>query len=65
MVDNFRANLKIGDEVWWNDPDNGFSSGYYKITGIHTESGKIEYENDIVFISNGSSQAEVFAHELE
>lgn len=65
LDDEFRANLKVGDEVWWNDPDNGISSGYYTITGIHTESGVIEYANDIVFISNGTTQAEVFAHELE
>ena len=65
-LDNeWRANLKVGDKVWWNDPDNGFSSGFYTITGIHTESGVIEYSDDIVFISNGTTQAEVFAHELE
>ena len=28
---------KIGDKVYWNDPDNGICSGIYEVTGIHLD----------------------------
>lgn len=28
------AGLVPGDEVWWNDPDNGIASGYYHIVAV-------------------------------
>jgi len=46
----------IGDEVFWIDPDNDISSGYYKVVAVI---GK-----GIYLISNGTSEAEVFEHEL-
>ena len=58
------ANLKVGDKVWWTDPDNGFSSGFYDVMEIQTEDGKLEYDDDIVLIGNGSSTAQVFPWEL-
>jgi len=46
----------IGDEVYWTDPDNNISSGYYEI---------IEVINDkIYYIANATSESEVFEHEL-
>lgn len=60
----FLGNLNIGDEVYWNDPDDGLSSGNYIIRQIETESGKIEYLSDVVLISNESSETQVYASEL-
>ena len=48
--------FNIGDEVYWNDPDNGISSGYYKVIKIISE--------EILYIKNEHSEAEVFKHEL-
>lgn len=46
----------IGDEVYWNDPDDGLSSGVYKIIRVTSE--------NTVYISNDTSEAEVYIHEL-
>jgi len=54
----------IGDEVFWNDPDGGLSSGIYKIEAVLTENGKLLHKSDTCFLKNdASSEAEVFAHE--
>jgi hypothetical protein len=55
------AKYKVGDKVFWNDPDAEFSSGYYKVTTVNTEDGR----DSIYTISNGTSEAEVYEHELE
>ncbi len=63
--DYLSAELIVGDEVFWNDPDRGLSSGLYTIHSILTESGKLLHPDDPCFIKNSScSEAEVFAHEL-
>ena len=49
--------FNMGDEVYWNDPDDNISSGYYNIVNIL---GK-----DMYYIKNAHSEAEVFEHELE
>lgn len=48
--------IKVGDEVYWNDPDNGYSSGIYTIQ-------EIEHADMIKLVCDGS-EAEVFLHEL-
>jgi hypothetical protein len=48
--------LSIGDEVQWNDPDNGQSSGIYKVLKIISD--------EIFLIGNGYSETEVYWHEL-
>jgi len=48
--------LHIGAEVYWTDPDDGISSGYYNVIKIISD--------EIVLISNGTSEAEVFIYEL-
>ena len=49
-------NLHIGAEVFWTDPDEGFSSGVYKVVSICGE---------IISLKNESgSHLEAFAHEL-
>ena len=49
-------NFHIGDEVWWEDPDNGTSSGAYEIVDI-------DIDQDILVLSNGSSIVEAFRDE--
>ncbi len=57
--------LNVGDEVFWNDPDGGLSSGVYKLEAILTENGKLLHKSDVCFLKNDAgSEAEVFAHEL-
>lgn len=57
MDNEFFLNLDIGDEVFWNDPDKGILSGYYKISEI--------LSNDVVLLINDvGSTVEVFKHEL-
>ena len=53
------AQLAVGDEVYWNDPDNGLCSRYYTI-------GQIEINGEIVKIWDYSdgSYIECFANEL-
>ncbi len=63
--DYLSSEYAIGDEVFWNDPDQGIGSGIYKVVAIHTESGKLLYPSDICILHNqAGSEAEVFAHEL-
>lgn len=62
-ADSWLRQLVIGSDVWWSDPDGGFSSGYYSIEGINGE--RIEWEDTLVSIVNSAgSSAEVFAKEL-
>ena len=46
----------IGDEVWWEDPDDGTSSGTYEIVDI-------DIDQDVLILSNGSSIVEAFTDE--
>lgn len=63
--DYLSTELSVGDEVFWNDLDQGISSGIYKIHAIHTESGKLLHPSDVCFLKNAAgSEAEVLAHEL-
>ena len=49
--------ISIDDEVKWNDPDNGISSGIYKVIGIPT--------NEVLRLSNGINEVEAFWYECE
>ena len=51
-----KAKYNVDDEVFWTDPDEGISSGIYKVTIVHPDK--------VYTISNGSSEAEVFEWEL-
>lgn len=42
----FETNLGIGDQVFWNDPDEGICSGYYKVVKIDKDSGVVDLIND-------------------
>ena len=61
--------LQSGNEVFWTDPDEGMSSGYYFIDTILTEDGTYNSERDfddtIISIHNESgSHAEVYVSEV-
>lgn len=53
-----------GKEVWWSDPAEQ-SSGVYTVEEIKTELDDGLYDDTIVLISNGTSEAEVEAWELQ
>ncbi len=57
---NVREIYQKDDEVYWTDPDNGASSGIYRVHEKITEDG----ENSLYLITNGTSEAEVPEHEL-
>ncbi len=54
--------IKNGDKVYWNDPDNGFSSGEYTVV----KSPESQYPDDIFLIHNEhGSEAEVPRFEIK
>jgi len=64
--DFLTSELSVGDEVIWNDPDDGLGRGIYTIQAIHTQSGKLLHGSDVCFLKNESgSEADVFAFELK
>ena len=54
-------NLKNGDEVFWNDPDNGLTSRHITIQAIEL------FNSDCILriMGDDGSTLECFAHELE
>lgn len=57
--------LDSGDQVNWQDPDDGKSSGVYYISEIVTETGQVTDYDDMIVIRNAAgSWAEVYASEL-
>ena len=50
-------NFHIGDEVWWEDPDNnGLREGKYDVFDI-------DRDNNVLTLSNGSSIVEAYSDE--
>ena len=64
MSDNTNF-LLIGKEVWWDDPDHSASSGVYQVCQIHYEPDGGLYDDTPILISNGYSEVEVEAWELQ
>jgi hypothetical protein len=64
--DEWYANLAEGSEVWWDDPDDGISSGYYRITEIKLpEDGATISPSTVVELKNEyGSFTEAFVSEL-
>jgi hypothetical protein len=59
------ADLKVGDEVWWNDPDHGQSSGYYVIRKLRKLDDDPVSEAATVFLGNDfGSEVEAMVFEL-
>ena len=52
--------IRIGNKVFWHDPDGGGSDGVYQVLCVPEE---IE-EDSIILIASDYSEAEVFAAEL-
>jgi hypothetical protein len=60
---DWRRMLTAGDEVWWNDPEHGISSGTYTIEFINGD--EIAYEDTVLMLKNPAGiQTEVLACEL-
>lgn len=60
---DWRRTLAAGDEVWWNDPAHGISTGIYTIEFINGD--EVVYEDTVLMLKNpAGSQTEVLACEL-
>jgi hypothetical protein len=64
--DEWYATLMEGSEVWWNDPDDGISSGYYRITEIKLPGGDeaISPSTVVVLENEHCTVVEAFVSEL-
>lgn len=59
------ANLKVQDTVWWSDPDHGKASGYYRVIGIADDERLTDASEDLIILANeAGSVAEVLAIEI-
>lgn len=58
----FPGSLAAGDEVWWEDPDDGISSGYYRVVDVRGDS--VTPDTVVVLKNDGGSEVEAFVHEL-
>lgn len=57
--------LAVGDQVYWNDPDEGLSSGVYTVTWIGAREGEIQERDTVVAIKNeAGGEAEVLRSEV-
>ena len=60
------SKFKVGQRVWWNDPDGGESSAEYIVHSVNETSDEPDgWEFDAYFIVNEWSETEVYEHELE
>ena len=50
--------FKLNDEVYWNDPDEGKTSGYGTVIDI-------KGEVYVLYMNDGFGQVEAFEHELD
>jgi hypothetical protein len=63
---DFLTNLKVGDQVKWNDPELDISSGVYTIFDIETEDGTLSgFELEVVWLTNGFSEVQAYVKEIE
>jgi len=57
--------LRVGQKVWWMDPDHGKSSGYYQLKGVAVDPGEpVDLETLLILQQEGGSEAEVYASEI-
>lgn len=52
--------IKNGNTLYWNDPDNGESSGTYQVISVPEEID----DDSIILIASDHSETEVFPFEL-
>ena len=57
----FFANLNVGDEVYWTDPDEGLCSGHKTITEIVPSFDGSVGDRSVFVLNDGT---EVFGREL-
>ncbi|KWN05894.1 hypothetical protein WT83_27820 [Burkholderia territorii] len=62
--DDWYSQLAVGDDVFWNDPDEGICSGRRVIAEISSESGVIESDETMVRLAENGSFTEAYAGEL-
>jgi hypothetical protein len=55
--------VRVGNEVYWNDPDPKGTSGYYKVSKIRSNEG-YWYEDMIILLTDGTSEVEANLSEL-
>ena len=57
--------IRIGDEVFWADPDDGLCSGTYTVDTILTPDGLAAEADDVLLLATSQgSLVEVFLHEI-
>lgn len=61
-VENSGGTIKVGDRVFWNDPDDGLASGYGTITALLYE--PVDEDTIISIRKDDGGEAEALAHEL-
>ena len=52
----------LNDEVYWNDPDEGITSGYGTVIDIK---GKQDPKIYVLYMNDGFGTLECFEHELD
>ena len=48
----YKKEYNVGDEVYWNDPDNGLCSGYYKVIEV--------VDRDILVLDTDPTESRIF-----
>lgn len=68
---NAMQKLKVGQLVWWNDPEKE-TSGFYRVISdpydellAETDAEEEFIDDRIILIGNGYSEAEVYPNELQ
>jgi len=57
--------VKAGDQVWWEDPADGLSSGIYTVTKVFGgDDGSTDEDSTALIHNDLGGEAEVFLHEL-
>lgn len=58
------ADLKAGDEVWWEDPDNSIESCYATVAEIRSEGREVTSDTIVTIAKESGPLIEVLAGEL-
>lgn len=62
----FIKNLAVGDEVFWNDPDEGLCSRIGEIFQIETDDGKIKNEDSVIWLQfPDGGETQVYVREVQ
>ena len=61
-IESWRESLRTGDEVYWNDPDEGICSGHGVFVRHH--GGYLTVSDSVAVIRKDGIVLEVFTEEL-